>query len=197
MIEVYINGNKTEVQLESEQTIGDVLRSFELTCEQNEAAVIGIVVDGKQISAQDFDSEADKPLGENTKFEFSVITKTAIKDSFDNLSKCFDALSTKMENIPVDFQNGKATNVTASIKELADTIDDLCHIAALASLFPETFTNTTINGMNFNDFFHEFSPILLDYEQALQSNDTVLIGDLSEYEICPRLKAISEALKNI
>ena len=51
--------------------------------------------------------------------------------------------------------------------------------------------------MNFNDFFKEFSPVLLDYEQALQSNDTVLIGDLSEYEICPRLQAISEALKNI
>ena len=47
------------------------------------------------------------------------------------------------------------------------------------------------------DFFKEFSPVLLDYEQALQSNDTVLIGDLSEYEICPRLQAISEALKNI
>lgn len=197
MIEVYINGNKTDVQLESEQTISDVLRSFEITCEENEAAVIGIIVDGKQINAEDFDSEANKPLGENTKFEFSVITKTAIKESFENLSNCFDDLAKKMEKIPVEFQNGKATNVTTSIKELADTIDDLCHIAALASLFPETFTNTTINGMNFNDFFKEFSPVLLDYEQALQSNDTVLIGDLSEYEICPRLQAISEALKNI
>ena len=63
MIEVYINGNKTDVQLESEQTIGDVLRSFEITCEENEAAVIGIIVDGKQINAEDFDSEANKPLG--------------------------------------------------------------------------------------------------------------------------------------
>lgn len=197
MIEVYINGSKTDAQLESEQTIGDVLRSFEITCEQNDAAVIGIAVDGNQINAEDFDSEANKPLGENTKFEFSVITKQAIKDSFENLSKCFDSLSVKMENIPVDFQNGKATNVTSSIKELADTIDDLCHIAALATLFPETFTNTTIDGKNFNDFFQEFSPILLDYEKALQANDTVLIGDLSEYEICPRLQAISEALKNI
>ena len=103
MIEVYINGNKTDVQLESEQTIGDVLRSFEITCEENEAAVIGIIVDGKQINAEDFDSEANKPLGENTKFEFSVITKTAIKESFENLSNCFDDLAKKMEKIPVEF----------------------------------------------------------------------------------------------
>lgn len=197
MVEVYINGNKTDVQLEEEQTIGDVLRSFQLTCEENEAAVIGICVDGKNISADDFDDEAKKPLGENTKFEFSVITKNTIKDSFEHLSACFDTLSTKMENIPIEFQNGKAVNVSTSIKELADSIDDFCHVAALASLFPKDFTNTTIDGKNFNEFFQEFSPILLDYEQALQNNDTVLIGDLSEYEICPRLKAISQALKNI
>lgn len=197
MVEVYINGNKIDAQLESEQTIGDVLRSFELTCEENEAAVIGITVNDKPVNADDFDETAKLPLEENTKFDFSVITKQAVKESFENLSKCFDELSIKMENVPMDFQNGKAQNVTSSIKELADNIDNLSHIAALASLFPDSFSSTTINGQNFNDFFQEFSPILLDYEQALQSNDTVLIGDLSEYEICPRLRSISEALKQM
>lgn len=197
MIEVYINGNKIDAQLENEQTIGDILRSFEVTCEANEAAVIGITVDNKPVSADDFDSIAKEPLQENTKFEFSVITKQTIKESFENLSECFNLLSEKMENIPMDFQNGKIETVTNSIKELADNIDSFSHIAALASLFPESFSTTTIDGKNFNDFFKEFSPILLDYENALQANDTVLIGDLSEYEICPRLRAISEALKNI
>lgn len=197
MVEILINGNKIDAQLESEQTIGDVLRSFEITCEENEAAVIGITVDGKTITADDFDQEATKPLGENTVFDFSVITKQAVKESFDNLAICFDELSVKMANVPMDFQNGKAQNVTSSIKELADNIDNLSHIAALASLFPGSFSTTTIAGQNFNDFFQEFSPILLDYEQALQANDTVLIGDLSEYEICPRLRSISEALKQM
>lgn len=197
MVEILINGNKIDAQLESEQTIGDVLRSFEITCEENEAAVIGITVDGKTVTADDFDQEATKPLGENTVFDFSVITKQAVKESFDNLAICFDELSVKMANVPMDFQNGKAQNVTSSIKELADNIDNLSHIAALASLFPGSFSTTTIAGQNFNDFFQEFSPILLDYEQALQANDTVLIGDLSEYEICPRLRSISEALKQM
>lgn len=197
MVEVYINGNKIDAQLESEQTIGDVLRSFELTCEQNDAAVIGIVVDDKVISADEFDEAAKKPLEENTKFDFSVVTKQAVKESLEDLSKCFQELSVKMENVPMDFQNGKVQNVTSSIKELADNIDNLSHVAALASLFPDSFKATTIDGQNFNDFFQEFSPILLDYEQALQANDTVLIGDLSEYEICPRLRSISEALKQM
>ena len=70
MIDFFINGQKVDVQIEDEQTIGDVLKSFESTCEENEAAVIGIAVDGKQITADIFDAEAAKPLGKDTKFEF-------------------------------------------------------------------------------------------------------------------------------
>ena len=197
MINIYINGNPVEAELESEQTVGDVLKSFELTCEKNDAAVIGILVDGEQITADKFDKAAGKPLTDKTKFEFSVITKADIKTSFEELSKCFDELSSKMENVHTEFQNGKASYVTESIKELADKIDQFCHVATLASLFPETYKNTNIDGKSFNDFFADFSPVLRDFEAALQNNDTVLIGDLSEYEICPRLKAISQALKDM
>ena len=80
MIEFYINGQKIDVQIEDEETIGDVLHSFELTCEENKAAVIGILVDGKQITADIFDEESVKPLEKNTKFEFSIVTENDIKD---------------------------------------------------------------------------------------------------------------------
>ena len=60
MVELYINGQLVDVKIEDEETIGDVLQSFEMTCEQNDAAVIGITVDGKQITAEIFDQEAEK-----------------------------------------------------------------------------------------------------------------------------------------
>jgi hypothetical protein len=197
MIEFYINGQQVEVQLEDEQTIGDVLKSFEATCEENKAAVIGITVDGKQITADIFDEEAAKPLGKDTKFEFSIVTENDIKASFAKLSELFGELANQMENVPVALQSGKNLEVSESIKKLADSIDQFCHIATLASLFPETFSSESLNGINFKDFFAEFSPILKDFEDALQNNDTVMLGDLSEYEICPRLKEISAALQNM
>lgn len=197
MISVFINGNQIDAQLEEEKTIGDVLNSFEQTCEANNAAVIGININGKNITAEIFDEESAKPIPEDCRFDFSVVTEQSIKDSFSTLSTLFDELSKKMEEIPVELQNGKNSQAIESIKNLADSIDEFCHIAALASLFPETFTNTNIDGKNFKDFFADFSQILLDYEQALQNNDTVLLGDLSEYEICPRLVSISQALKSM
>ncbi len=197
MIEFYINGQQVEVQIEDEQTIGDVLKSFEATCEENKAAVIGINVDSKQITAESFDQEAAKPLGKDTKFEFSIVTENDIKASFAKLSELFNELATQMEGVPLALQSGKNLEVSESIKKLADSIDQFCHIATLASLFPETFTNTSMKGMNFKEFFADFSPILKDFEDALQNNDTVMLGDLSEYEICPRLKEISNALKDM
>ncbi len=194
MISFYINGEQIEVQLEGEKTIGDVLKSFELTCEENSAAVIGITVDGETVTAETFDDKAGQPLGNDTKFEFSVVTKDSIKQSFSALSQLFSELSAKMEEVPVALQSGKNKEVSEAIKKVADSIDQFCHIAALATLFPQDFKETKIDGKQFTEFFNDFSPVLKDFETALENNDTVLIGDLSEYEICPRLKAISESL---
>ena len=194
-MEFFVNTEKIDVQIEGEKTVGDVLSSFAKECDANKAAVIGIKVNGKQITADIFDKESEEFLSNDTKFEFDVITEYAIKESFLKLSELFDTLSDEVEEVPSKYMNGKASEANEIIKSLADSIDHFCHIAALASLFPETFTNTSIDGKNFSDFFEEFSPILTDFEQALQNNDTVLVGDLCEYEICPRLKAIALALK--
>ena len=195
MIDFFINGQKIDVQIEDEQTIGDVLSSFEKTCEENQAAVIGIAVNGKTITAETFDDEALKPLSKNMKFEFSVVTKSDIQMSLTKLSELFANLAGQMESVPSALQSGKNKEVSESIKNVADSIDQFCHVAALASLFPETFKIINIDGVSFKDFFADFSPILKDFEDALKNNDTVMIGDLSEYEICPRLQAISKALE--
>jgi hypothetical protein len=197
MIDFYINGEKTDIQLEDEKTVGDVLNSFEQTCEANQAAVIGIVIDDKQITADLIDKINPQPIEEHKKFEFSVITVAAIKDAFEKLTKLFDLLIEKVSEIPVELQNGNATQFGQTVKNLADGIDQFCHVAALASLFPEEFNETKIDGQNLQTFLAEFSPVLSDFEEGLKNNDTVLISDLAEYEICPRLKSVSESLKKI
>ena len=194
MVEFYINGQNVDVKIEDEETIGDVLNSFEQICEENEVSVIGINIDGRKITAETFDEEAKKSLSGNEKFDFTIITKEEIKQSFLKLSELFTELASKMEEVPSDLQNGKNLEVSESIKKLADSINQFSHTAALASLYPETFAETTIDGLNFNEFFGDFSSILKDFESALQNNDTIMIGDLSEYEICPRLRSIAEAL---
>ena len=47
---------------------------------------------------------------------------------------------------------------------------------------------------NLSDFLSDLSPILKDFSDALENSDSVLLGDLSEYEICPRLESLSKAI---
>ena len=193
-MEFYINDEKIDITLDEEKTVGDVLKSFETTCEQNDSAVIGIRINGKQITAELFDEYAKKALENNMKFEFSVVTRQNIKDAFKNLSELFRRLSEKMQTIPVELQSGKAKEANESILALADSIDEFCHIATLASLFQD-YTEVKIDDKPFSEFFKEFSPVLSDFEDALKNNDTVSVGDLAEYEICPRLISIAKTLE--
>ncbi len=195
-MDFYINDEKIDITLDEEKNVGDVLKSFELTCEQNDSAVIGIRIDGKQITAELFDECAKKPLDDNMKFEFNVVTRQNIKDAFKNLSGLFKQLSERMQTIPVELQSGKAKEANESIMALADSIDEFCHIATLASLFQD-YTEVKIEDKPFSEFFKDFSPVLSDFEDALKNNDTVTVGDLAEYEICPRLASIAKTLEGL
>ena len=53
------------------------------------------------------------------------------------------------------------------------------------------------NNVGTNSYELEIEIPAKDFEDALQNNDTVMLGDLSEYEICPRLKEISKALQSM
>ncbi len=195
-MDFYINGGQIDVTLEGEKTVGDVLRSFEMTCEQNDTAVTGILLDGKKITAEIFDEAARQSLSENTRLEFTVVSKSAVRESFRNLASLFRNLSERMARIPAELQQGRDSDANASIKALADGIDEFCHVTALASLF-EDFRSVSIDGKTVSEFFSDFSGILSEFERALKTGDTVLTGDLSEYEISPRLAAINSALEGM
>lgn len=195
-MDFYINDEKIDITLEEEKTVGDVLKSFEITCEENETAVIGIKINGTQITAESFDGYAEKELDDSMKFEFSIVTKQNIKDAFKNLAELFTKLSEKMQTISVELQSGKAKEANESILTLADSINEFCHVATLATLFQD-YTEVKIEDKPFSEFFKDFSPVLSDFESALKNNDTVSVGDLAEYEICPRLISIAKALEGL
>lgn len=195
-MDFFVNGQNFDITIEDEKTIGDVLKSFQIYCDENEAAVIGIKIDDNIVTADNFDDVKTQELSDSTKFEFNIITKTNISESFQKLSELFTELATRMEQIPVDLQTGNENNARIAIKTLADNIDDFCHIATLATLFQE-YNSIEIDGKPFAEFFSDFSPILKDFEEALKNNDTVMIGDLAEYEFPPRLNAIAKTLQEL
>ncbi|MBR0155757.1 MAG: hypothetical protein IJM22_06740 [Treponema sp.] len=193
-MEFYVNSQKLDVTIQDEKTVGDVLRSFEVSCEQNKLATIGITVDGKNIGAEEFDKAIEMPLKDDTKIEVSVISESAVSASFAQSSKEMTDLIELLKNIPVEMQSGKDIKAKQTIIKLSDVMNAFCSTVTWSSLFPEKFGSIMIDGKNLSDFLSDLSPILKDFSDALENSDSVLLGDLSEYEICPRLESLSKAI---
>ncbi|MGP1459534.1 MAG: hypothetical protein ACTTKL_09520 [Treponema sp.] len=195
-MEFYINGEKADISLENEKTVGDVFKSFALVCEENDVAAVEIFVDGKQIGVKQFDQEAVKPLLENTKFEFTVVSKAQVFAALKNFAPEFKTLCEKITEIPAAMQSGKDAAVNTIIISLADKIEDFCRISSFASFF-DGDSSILADGQSLSEFFGGFSSILSDFEDALKNTDAVGIQDLAEYEIMPRLESLIDTLENL
>ena len=196
-MEIYANGNKLDITLENEKNVGDLFKSFEQECENNDATTVGIVVDGKNITAEEFDSVSMQELSAVEKIEFSVISQRVLYGWFNDESKECDELSSQLTELSAKLQSGKDRESNVLISALAAFLDKFCHTVTVSSLFPEKFGTMKINGASIKEFFSDFSQVLNDFEQAIEVKDTILMGDLAEYEISPRLSSISEAIKEI
>jgi hypothetical protein len=56
------------------------------------------------------------------------------------------------------------------------------------------FTKGNIDGMSFGDFYGALNLVLNELSDAFAVEDSVLIGDLLEYEIAPRIEALLTGL---
>lgn len=96
-----------------------------------------------------------------------------------------------IENVSILFQAGKdkqAIDTVIIFIELSEKI------IRLYSILKETqkvnLNDLTVESIHFNIFFEEFNDILKELAKAFELSDTVLIGDLLEYEIVPRIDTL-------
>ena len=190
-----VNGQPVDVTLEDEKTVGDVLKSFEDAISQNEATTVGIVLDGVTVSPDAFDEILGKELEDKTSLELTVLSKGEIISALKDISAKMSALS--LDEIPVLLQAGKDKEAAALIDSLATECDAFFHTATMSSLFPDVYGKLEIDGTDFLGFFKDFLQVLSDFKDAMEGNDTVTVGDLAEYEIGPRLKAVTQAITTL
>lgn len=193
-MDFFVNGEKLDITLQDEKTVGDVLKAFEISCQENHLATIGVSIDDKNIPAEDFESILNLPIEQTSKIDVSVIAEVAIKDNLKQIGNEFSSLIEPLKNIPIEMQSGKDSVAKQTIIKLSDVMNLFCSLLTWSSLFPETFGALKVDNENISEFLSNFSQILNDFKDALENSDSVLIGDLAEYEICPRLESIAKSL---
>ncbi|MBP5696807.1 MAG: hypothetical protein J6W60_01765 [Treponema sp.] len=196
-MQLKVNGENVDITLEGEKTVGEILKSFEAEASKNEATTTNIILNGKEIGADEFEKILGEPILDDTSIDLTVVSKTALVRNFKESGKKLEEMQARLGTVSTLLQSGKDAQVGTIITELADQISNFLHIARLSSLFPEFYKELQAGGKDIGQFLEDFMPFLKDFEEALGSKDTVTVGDIAEYEISPRLKQMAEAVAGL
>jgi hypothetical protein len=103
------------------------------------------------------------------------------------VQKLLDETIQRMENLPLDLQTGKDRHAIESLQVFTVIMGKFFRLLPLLT-FLEIKTDSL------KPLLEEIGTILQELLSAYEAKDTVLVGDLAEYEIAPRLRSLQEAL---
>ena len=106
------------------------------------------------------------------------------------------SIAQRMEELPLDMQTGKDLRAAETIQLFSHTCEKLFrifHIYKLEGLDLESFVIEDLPALK---FIEEFNSALAELSSAYEKQDTVLTGDISEYELAPRVIKFHTALKS-
>jgi len=108
-----------------------------------------------------------------------------------------NAISARMEELPLDLQTGKDQRAAETIQLFSQMGEKLFRILLIfksEGLSPET---VLVDEIPVKTFVEDFSKSLVELIKAYENNDTVLAGDISEYELAPAIVKFFTSLKNL
>jgi hypothetical protein len=116
-------------------------------------------------------------------------------EEIENLSSVVLDIAKRLEDLPLDIQTGKdgrAAETMQLFTRLGEKLFRLLFALKSSGLSIEGFA---IDGSPVKNFMDDFSAALKELAAAYENRDAVLVGDLAEYELAPRLIKLFEALK--
>jgi hypothetical protein len=109
-----------------------------------------------------------------------------------------DTLIPRLSNVPFLFQSGEDKESMAVIQDLTMLLENSIKIF---SHFKDNFTinmdKETVKEVSFEEFFQTMTDHLKELMDSIENNDSVMIGDLLEYEFVPNLEEISKLLEKL
>jgi len=114
-----------------------------------------------------------------------------------NCEPLLKKIAQRMEELPLDMQTGKdeaAADTINLFSKMGEKLFRILLIYKSEGLSLESFTPDNLPGQS---FLEEFNTALTDISQAYRDKDTVLAGDIAEYELAPRILLLFNALKEV
>jgi hypothetical protein len=113
----------------------------------------------------------------------------------EGLEALVESTARRLEDLPLDIQTGKDSRAAETVQIFSAITEKLLRTGSLLKLEGLIADTIDVDGMPFSAFIDDFSAALKELLAAYETKDAVLVGDLAEYELAPRLRALYAALK--
>ena len=121
---------------------------------------------------------------------------TSVEQEIAGCETLVRTIAQRMEELSLDIQTGKASRAAETVQLFSRVGEKLFRIFFILKSMDLSADTFIIDGVSARTFIDEFKAALLELTGAYESRDTVLVGDLAEYELSPRLLKFFSALKD-
>jgi hypothetical protein len=103
---------------------------------------------------------------------------------------------TRLEELPLDIQTGKDARAAETVRIFSAVAEKIFRIFNVLKIAGFPVGEINVENIPIPVFIAEFSTALRELLAAYEQRDTVLVGDLAEYEMAPRLRSLHNAVLN-
>ena len=99
-----------------------------------------------------------------------------------------------LEELSLDIQTGKDARASETIRTFSGITEKVFRLFNLLRIEGFPVGEITVENVSITAYIAEFSTALRELLAAYEQHDTVLVGDLAEYEMAPRLRNLHAAV---
>ena len=110
------------------------------------------------------------------------------------LEQLVSEVCTRLEELPLDVQTGKDMRAAETIQIFSTVAEKVFRIFDIFNRQGFSTDTIKVGEAAIPDYISEFSSVIKEMLAAYEQQDTVLVGDLAEYELAPRLRGLTTAL---
>jgi hypothetical protein len=112
----------------------------------------------------------------------------------NNAGPLIEGVAKRLEDLPLDIQTGKDGRAAETVQIFSGIAEKLLRLFNLLKVEGFSPENAQVDGIPIHDYIEEFGSALKELLAAYEARDAVLVGDLAEYELAPRLLKFYSAL---
>ena len=122
-----------------------------------------------------------------------------LKDPAGELGRTGQAVTDvcgRLEQLPLDIQTGKDAEAAGTVNIFSGVTEKVFRIFRVLKMQGVSVDNITVADTPITVYITEFGKALDELLNAYKQRDTVLVGDIAEYEMAPRLCGLYSAIYN-